>query len=98
MAYAYYLRNLRRRYYDCWWGARKTADQLYTSMGTLRSMISIQQSCYKVDDVGGGGNYLNYLYEKQLGIYNNIVNNILPWTYNKINSLDYQIVEEESAE
>ncbi|MBR2858024.1 hypothetical protein IKE96_02390 [bacterium] len=91
MAYSDDLSNLRNRYYNCVNQLCKTANDLQKSMGAIQHLINEQKGCYLVDDVNVGESYLTGLIEKEKGIFNNIVNNILPGTYNIIDNLSLQI-------
>jgi hypothetical protein len=85
------LKNERNSYIQCLNNVRNTASCLEKSIKSLQSIISIQNSCYKVDDLGGGSNFINDLLEIEKGIYSNIINNIIPSTETKINRLALRI-------
>lgn len=87
------LKLKRKQYISCLKNVQNTANNLSNSINSLQSLVKMQGSCYVVDDVNGGTNFLNYLLEKENGIYLNIVNNIIPGTQAKIDELEWKIID-----
>lgn len=75
-----------------------TANNLSNSINTLRKVRNIQNACYQVNDVGGGGSYLDRLIEREERIYSNIVNNIIPNVRSRIRNLNWRIDDAVRAE
>lgn len=98
MATAAELKNKRNDYRNCLVYIKNTRDELSASIEKLNSLLEIQGSCYKVDDIDGGDNYLTYLKETENNIYRNIVDNIIPGIESKIESLGYDITDAEQKE
>lgn len=98
MATAAELKQKKNDYKNCLIYIKNTRDELYASLEKLDSLLEIQGSCYKVDDIDGGDNYLTYLKETENNIYRNIVDNIIPGIESKITSLSYDITDAEEAE
>ena len=76
---------------------KATHEELSKSISCLKEMIELQDSCYKVDDVGGGSNYLKYLLEKETNLDNSILNNSMPDMSRKINEYNDKINEAKNA-
>lgn len=85
------LKSQKNSYRNCYKQVVQTANELAAAINELNEMINIQGSCYNVNDVNGGTNYLSHLLEKERSIYNNIVNNILPDINSKIENLNYRV-------
>ena len=98
MATAAELKRKKRLYKECLANVKNTGYELKSSIEKINSLLNIQGSCYKVDDVNGGSNYLDYLLETENSIYSNIVNNIIPGLNSKINNLEWQITDAEQKE
>ena len=85
------LKNQKNSYINCYRQVVQTANELAGAIIVLNEMINIQGSCYNVNDVSGGTNYLSHLLEQEKSIHNNIVNNILPDINSKIENLNYRM-------
>lgn len=92
------LKNKKTDYQECLRRVRNTATALEKSINTVNSAISTQSEAYNVDDVKGGTNYLNYLLEKENGIYSDIVNNVIPALTSKISGLTTEITDQTQKE
>lgn len=91
MAWSDVLRTKRNRYVDCLNNALTTASNLERAIDSLSGIIERQNDGYVVDEQSGDGNYIFRLRSKEQGIYNNIVNNVVPGTRSIINNLNHQI-------
>ncbi len=76
---------------------KATYEELSKSISCLKQMIELQNSCYKVDDVGGGSNYLKYLLEKENNLNNSILSNAIPEMNRRINEYNDKINEAKNA-
>ena len=92
------LKRERDDYYRALQNVTATSRSLAKAISSLRRASSIQSTCYKVNDVSGGSNYLTRLIDYEQSICNNIVNNIIPGIRGKIESLNWRIVAAESEE
>jgi hypothetical protein len=68
-------------------------NELTKSISYLKQMIEKQNEIYKVDDVGGGSNYLTYLLETETKLDNSIVNNAIPDMNRKVDEYNNKINE-----
>lgn len=75
-----------------------TAEYLSNSVDGLNRITTTLKESYKVDDVGGGSNYIGNLIEKEQGIYSKIADVVIPELYNKVDALDWKISDEEAKE
>ena len=91
MARSTELKRLRERYRQCLRSAQNTASSLNYAIRDLQRLIANQGACYNVDDVKGGTKYVDYLLERVISIYSNLVNNVIPGTQAKISNLNWRI-------
>ncbi len=81
------LEDKQRKYEHSLAYVRATLGNLNNSIQKLESLISVQAQCYSVNDVKGGGNFLNDLLEKEKHIQRLISNDIIPSLSNYLRDL-----------
>lgn len=92
------LRAKRDRYNNCLTNVRSTLTYLNNSIGKLESLVNVQASCYIVDDVKGGSNFLGNLLERERNLYNTIKGDIIPSLSSYVRDLGDLIQEAEAQE
>ncbi len=85
------LKNKLNAYRDCYNKMVSTSNELLNAINILKKLIGVQGSCYSVNDVSGGSNYLSHLLDQEVLLYNNIINNLIPDINSKIDNLNYRV-------
>lgn len=92
------LRAKRDKYNNCLSNVKTTLHYLNNSIVKLESLVNVQASCYSVDDVKGGSNYLGHLLERERNMYNIIKGDIIPSLSSYVRNLGDLIQEAETQE